>query len=243
MAAWDDKLAAARVRDPADHTEILESMENLGPLDRLQVYRAVQSFLDLLPGDITRSLTRFYMRGASAAELREKVDHDALGAWSPTHVDKVHRGHGVFNEQNIPATILLSHELDGDETLLRTTVWHEMTHWLWDEAGRVDAPPRLAQWRRDLEQHFHERTANDEPEFDERGFWFLRDHWIEEYSGKISNVKPNAEVLANPSPLELATTYMEKFAEGGVGAARWEIVKNSNSTFNLVISILGDKQK
>ena len=67
---------------------------------------------------------------------------------------------------------------------MRTTVWHEMTHWLWDEAGRADAPPRLAQWRRDLEQHFRERTANDKPEFDKQGFWFLRDQWIGEYSGK-----------------------------------------------------------
>ena len=117
-----------------------------------------------------------------------------------------------------------------------------MTHWLWDEAGRADAPPRLAQWRRDLEQHFRERTADDQPQKDkEQGFWFLPDHWIENYSGKISNTEPTAQLLANPPAIELATTYMENFAVGGIGAARWEIVKDSDSTFNIVFSILGDK--
>ena len=242
VAHWNGKLEAARVRDPADHTEILEHLENLGPISRLHVYRAVQSFLDLLPGDITRSLPRIHMRGESAANIKEKVGHDAQGAWWPSSVDKVHRGHGVFQEVAAPATILISHDLYGDETALRTTVWHEMTHWLWDEAGRADAPPRLAQWRQDLEQHFRERTANDQPKQDkEQGFWFLPDHWIENYSGKISNKEPTAQLLANPPVIELATTYMENFAVGGLGAARWEIVKDSDSTFNIVFSILGDK--
>lgn len=35
--------------------------------------------------------------------------------------------------------------------------------------------------------------------------------------------------------------YMENFAVGGLGAARWKIVKDSDSTFNIVFSILGDK--
>jgi hypothetical protein len=242
VAAWDEKLAAARVRDPADHTEILEHLENLGPLDRLQVYRAVQSFLDLIPGDITRSLTRFHMRGESATSIKEKVGHEAQGAWSPSRVDKEHRGHGVFQEVTVPATILVSHDLNGDETALRTTVWHEMTHWLWDEAGRADAPPRLAQWRRDLEQHFHDRTANEQPEPHQKGYWFLRDHWIHSYSGKISNTEPTAQLLANPPAIELATTYMEKFARGGLGPARWSDVKGADSTFNIVMNILGDKK-
>ena len=117
-----------------------------------------------------------------------------------------------------------------------------MTHWLWDEAGRADAPPRLAQWRRDLEQHFRERTTDDTPKEDkEKGFWFLPDHWIEEYSGKISNTKPTDELLANPPVIELATTYMEKFVHGGLGPAEWSVVKGADSTFDIVMSILGDK--
>ncbi len=222
VAAWDENLAAARVRDPADHTEILR-VENLGPLSRLHVYRAVQSFLDLLPGDITRSLPRFYMRGASEAELMAEVGHDASGAWSPKD-----------------AIIYLSHDLVGDETLLRTVVWHEMTHWLWDGARRQDAPPRLAEWRRDLERHFRERTANAQMRFNKKGFYYLGDHWIDDYAGKISK-KPTNGAIVDPSPIELATTYMEKFAKGGAGPASWEIVKNSDSTFHLVFSILGDK--
>lgn len=214
-------------------------MKARGPMSRIGTQCFEQHMLYRMPG----IFFRFHMRGESADNITAAVGHTARGVWSPTSVDKVHRGNGVFQEVTNPATIQVSHDLHGNETQLRTTVWHEMTHWLWDEAGRADAPPRLAQWRRDLEQHFRERTADDQPQKDkEQGFWFLPDHWIEKYSGKISNTEPTAQLLANPPAIELATTYMEKFARGGLGPARWLDVKGADSTFNIVMNILGDKK-
>ena len=223
---WDQRLAGARVRDPVDYTDVLgNSGANLGPLNRLQVHRAIQSFLNLIPGDIVRAIGSFELYAYKTIIDENGKPVNARGEWHPGNRGKTNnpaRQHGPV--------IKLTYDLATSEYDLRSTIWHEMTHWLWDNA---DKHPRLEKWRADLEQHFAERTAGEEKLWDsEGGYFYWKDGWIENYSGR--------DYPGQTPGVELPTTYMQLLSGGGTGVARWQIHEDAISTFELVMSILGD---
>mgnify|MGYP000847635722 FL=1 len=122
----------------------------------------------------------------------------------------------------------LTKQAGEDDLTLRSLIWHEMAHWLWDAP---DYNPRLSDWRRALLSHFEERTQGDKPE--QGPFWqFLRDNWINPYAGRIYPGKPPG--------IELPAVYFEALAGGPYGLAAFANDKDALSTFEVVMSIMGD---
>ena len=116
-----------------------------------------------------------------------------------------------------------------NDKVLRATVWHEMAHWLWDAA---DKHPKLAKWRADLEEHFAQRTANDELQTHKDGWKFLRDKWISDYAGR-------ADYEGRKPGVEVPSVYLSYLSDGPVGGAMWDHDPHAVETFKLVMSILG----
>ena len=227
VAYWDDKLAKAKVRAPADYEEIAPNIGKLGPINRVLVHRAIQSFLDMIPGDIARLAGPFDIYAEEVIHDDSGDKTDAVGMWKPNNVGKTGNPAREYEQH-----IRLSYDLAKNEYNLRSTIWHEMTHWLWENA---DKHPRLQKWRADLEQHFTERTVGEKKQWNSKGgYYYWEDGWIESYAGRdYPDMTPG---------IELPTVYMQRLCQGGAGVARWADHRGAISTFELVMAILGDKK-
>lgn len=165
---------------------VLRGLPSTGALAEDRVRAVIQEFVDLVPPQVVARLPDLAVSGCHAG--------DAFGSYSKGGI------------------LRLSVVLLRSEEKMRSTIFHELTHWVHREL------PGDHPWVRKIKAHYEARTAGEPmitlPKYGSKG---KRDKWYEEYAGRIYGFREESTHLG----LEFPTRHLELLSDPAKLARVW----------------------